>query len=100
MTCIEIWKFVGCFHTQVHHILLDCEKSGNLKVSLMAQAVACLSLWRLNFSPMPVHIGFIVDKVAMGQIFLNMVWFFILPLLHIHSSFADYTILPIDSTIK
>jgi len=53
---------------------------------------------------MQVHMGFIVDKVALGQIFLNIVWFFpviiILPLLHIHSSVADYTILAIDSTIK
>jgi len=25
--------------------------------------------WRPTFSPRPVHVGFVVDKVAMGQIF-------------------------------
>jgi hypothetical protein len=25
--------------------------------------------WRPKFSPRPVHVGFVVDKVAMGQIF-------------------------------
>ena len=62
MTCIEIWKFVGCFHTQVHHILLDCEKSGNLKVSLMAQAVTCLPVtveaqFQSHASPHWIHSG-------------------------------------------
>jgi hypothetical protein len=47
--------------------------------------------------------GFMVDKVALGQIFLSVVWFFpviILPLLHIPLSVADYTMLAVESTIK
>ena len=70
----------------------------------LRQLVAGLSLWTLIFSPMSVHMGFMVDKVALGQIFLNIAWFFpviiILPLLHIHSSVADYTVLATDSTVK
>jgi hypothetical protein len=36
----------------------------------VAQVVsACLSLRRPGFAPMSVHVGFVVDKVALGQFF-------------------------------
>jgi hypothetical protein len=42
-----------------------------------------------GFAPRPVHVGFVVDKVALGQVFLRVLRFSpvntIQPLLHIHS---------------
>jgi hypothetical protein len=33
--------------------------------------VISLSLWRPRFNPMLVHVGFLVDKVALGHVFLE-----------------------------
>jgi hypothetical protein len=55
----------------------------------MAQAV---SRWpqRPEFVPESIHVGFVVDKVALGQVFLRVLRFspvtIIPPLLHIHLS--------------
>jgi hypothetical protein len=37
----------------------------------LRQLVADLSTWRPGFEPGSVHMGFVVDKVALGQIFLR-----------------------------
>ena len=46
---------------------------------------------RSGFNHRPVHMGFMVDKVALGQVFLRVLWFFpvctIPPMLHIHILF-------------
>jgi len=34
-----------------------------------------LSLRRLVLHPRSVHVGFVVNKVALGQIFLQVLWF-------------------------
>jgi hypothetical protein len=43
----------------------------------------------LGFNPRPVHVGFVVDKVAMGQVFLQVLRYspvsIVPPLLHIPS---------------
>jgi hypothetical protein len=39
-------------------------------VSWIRQLVAYLSLLQHNFNPRLVHVGFVVDKVVMGQVFL------------------------------
>jgi hypothetical protein len=36
----------------------------------LSQFVAGLSLRRLGFAPESVHVKFVVDKVALGQVFL------------------------------
>jgi hypothetical protein len=42
----------------------------------MAQAVSSsLSLQRPEFAPGSAHMGFMADKVAMGQVFLRVFWF-------------------------
>ena len=35
-----------------------------------------VSLWRPGFNPKPVHVGFVVDKVALGEWFLLILVFF------------------------
>ena len=45
-----------------------------------------LSLCRLVLQPRSVHVGFVVNKVALGQVFLQVLWFspinIIPPMLH------------------
>jgi acyl-CoA thioesterase len=43
---------------------------------VMAQVfVAGLSPWRPGFVPRSIHVGFVVDKVALGQVFLRVLRF-------------------------
>ena len=55
--------------------------------------LAGLSPWRLGFIPRPVHVGFVVDKVALGQVSLRVCRFFpvsiIPPMLHTLLSITD-----------
>jgi hypothetical protein len=50
--------------------------------------VADLSPRRTGFNPRSVHVIFMVDKVAMGHVFLRVLWFclvsIITPMLHVH----------------
>jgi hypothetical protein len=41
----------------------------------MVQVVINLSTWRPGFVPGSPHVGFLVDEVAMGQVFLRILWF-------------------------
>jgi len=53
----------------------------------MGVAAGLLS-WRNEFDSRAVHIGFVVDKVALGQIRLPVIWFYLIaiipPLLHVN----------------
>jgi hypothetical protein len=55
---------------------------------VVKRLVAGLSLRRPGFAPGSIHVGFVVDRVAMGQVFLRVLRFSpvnnIPPLLHIH----------------
>jgi len=59
-------------------------------VPWLSLLVAGLSLWRPGFDPKPVHVEFMVDKVALGQVrnqeFLFSPVIIIAPMLHTHSS--------------
>jgi hypothetical protein len=59
-------------------------------VAWLRSLVAGLSLWRPSFDPGSIHVGFVVDIVALGQVFLRVLRFsptnIIPPLLHIHLS--------------
>jgi hypothetical protein len=44
-------------------------------VLLLKQLIAGLSLWK----PGSVHVGFVVDKVALGQVFLQVLQFWSIP---------------------
>jgi hypothetical protein len=62
-------------------------KSNTIEGRAMAQAViACLSEQRAGFDPGSVHMGFVVDKVALGQVFSRVLRFspvsIIPPVLH------------------
>jgi hypothetical protein len=55
----------------------------------MAQAIiAGLSKRRRGFAPGPIHVGFVVDEVAVGQVFSE---FFDFPLSVYHSTVALHT---------
>jgi len=43
--------------------------------------VARLVSWRPGFNPRPVHVEFVIDRVALGQVFLS-------------ASFSDVCIIP------
>jgi hypothetical protein len=51
--------------------------------------VVGFSLRRPGFAPKAVHVEFVVDRVALGQVFLRVLQFLLVsvipPLLHIHS---------------
>jgi len=36
---------------------------------MAVQLVTSLSLWRPRFSTMPLHVGFVVGRVVLGQVF-------------------------------
>jgi hypothetical protein len=66
------------------------------------QSVTLLLVQWPKFSPRPVHIGFVVGRVALGQGFLWVLWFFLAstipPLFRTHS--FSYIILATDRTFK
>jgi hypothetical protein len=41
----------------------------------MAQAVSRLSPRRPGFAPGSVHVGFVMHEVALGQVYLRVLWF-------------------------
>jgi hypothetical protein len=55
-------------------------------VPWLSRLVAGFPPWRPGFDPGSVHVGFMVDKVAVGQVFPRVLWFspvsFIPPVLH------------------
>jgi len=55
----------------------------------LRQLVANLSLQMPRFKPTPVHVGLLVDKVALGHVYLQVLKFsfvhIIPPMLHTHS---------------
>jgi hypothetical protein len=69
----------------------------------LRQLVASLSLQRNEFLPGLVHIGFVVDKVALGQIFLHIPQFSpvsnIPPVLYTHTSSGGLTTGPLVATV-
>jgi hypothetical protein len=46
-----------------------------LAVPWLRRLVAGLSPWRPEFTPRSIHVGFVVDKVALGQVFLRVLQF-------------------------
>jgi hypothetical protein len=62
----------------------------------LRRLVAGLSPWMPGFTPWSVHVVFVVDKVALGQVFLRVLWFFSLsiipPWLSILTSFGGRTV--------
>jgi hypothetical protein len=65
----------------------------------MARLVACLSTRRRGFDSRPFLVRFMVDKVALCQVFLRVLWFFpgiiasrtLQTLLHVHVAFTRRT---------
>jgi hypothetical protein len=75
----------------VFGLCVCCHDYGNclLKETIpwLRQLVVSLSLWRPRFSPVAVRVGFVLDIVALGQEFLQVLWFS--P--HCHHTFVLHT---------
>jgi hypothetical protein len=56
----------------------------------LRELVASLSSWKAGFSSSPINVGFLVTKVALGQLLLKVLPFspicIILPMLHFYSN--------------
>jgi hypothetical protein len=51
----------------------------------MAQAVTDLSLRRPTFSPVTVHVGFLVDRMVIGQVFFQVLQYRHFTLVHAYN---------------
>jgi hypothetical protein len=64
--------------------------TGYPAVPWLKRSVAGLSPQKNGFAPGSVHVGFVVDKVALGQVLLRVLRFFPVnitpPLLHTHGT--------------
>jgi hypothetical protein len=59
-------------------------------VPCLRQLFVGLSPLRLWFESGPVHVGFVVDKVALGQIFLRVLRFFTVSIIRLWISILVY----------
>jgi hypothetical protein len=72
----------------------------------LGHIAAGLSPWRAKFNLIPVHVGFVMDKVVLEQIFLWVLWYnpvIVIPsVLCIHVSFSDRqrNIMAVDRLMK
>jgi hypothetical protein len=53
----------------------DSELHTRRRENLKYHIVTGLSPWRPGFAPGSFHVGFVVDKVALGQVCLRVLWF-------------------------
>jgi hypothetical protein len=51
--------------------VMPCDYHSTVAVPWLRRLVAGLSPRRSGFAPVSVHVGFVVDKVALGQVFLR-----------------------------
>jgi hypothetical protein len=49
--------------------------SGSLAVPWLRHLVTSHLPWKTRFAPKPFHVVFAVDKVALGQVLLQVLWF-------------------------
>ena len=84
---------------------MNNKNSNNMAVVWPRQKVTLFSPWTPRFNPRAVYLGFVVDNVALGQVFLQVFWFSFISIisqtLHTHSPIANTKIiLAIDSKWK
>jgi hypothetical protein len=99
-SCKYIWRIhnnisrLTCHSTlPLEYNLLKYSFSLSISMQWLRQRGAGLWPWRAKFYLTPVHVGFVVDKVVLGQIFLWVLWcnpVIVSPsVLCIHVSFSD-----------
>jgi hypothetical protein len=59
-------------------------------VPWLRRLVACLSSLRPGFATGPINVGFVVDKVTMGQVLLLVLWFLPARISFLHQLYVDY----------
>jgi hypothetical protein len=63
-----------------------------MTIQWLRQLATVLSPWILGFDPKPVHMGFVVEKMVLGYVFLRVLWFSpitVLPMLRTHLSITS-----------
>ena len=79
---------------------------GSNEALFLRQLVTGLSLWRLRFNPVPVHALLVLDKVALGWVFLGVLQFpfvSVIPAMthaFLFISHRCYMNLAVDSSVK
>jgi hypothetical protein len=93
---MDNWDTMLCSLVDRHHILGHA----------MAQTAAGLSLQIPQFNPKPVHVGFVVDILVVGTVFLQGPWYStvsIIPPMLLYHAFTyhqHYTTSAVDSVIN
>jgi hypothetical protein len=64
-----------CIYVVHHNAEIKEKLTVYLAVPCLRRLDTCLSSWRLWFVPRSVHVGFEVDKVALGQVLLRVFCF-------------------------
>jgi hypothetical protein len=67
---------VGICKAKVMRDDQTCRMYGSKAVPWLRRLVGGLSPWRPGFTPGSIHVGFVVDKVALAQVFLRVLRFF------------------------
>jgi len=86
-------KWAEGSRTRLHCYTL-CVEEGYMIMQWCRGIWSCngVSLWRPGFNPKPVHVGFMVDKVVLGE------WFLLILVFFPHQ--YHYTISTFDTVIK
>lgn len=115
---VSLCHVTSCYVVMLHHIFpcatsplrlttteegsltqLHCNSIGSCLATVMPwlrQFVAGLPLWRPVFDSRPVRVGFMVDRVALRQVSLRVLWFF--PVTIFHQCFPCHYIPPMLHT--
>ena len=89
--CLEPASFPEDFHSWEQLAI-----SNTVALRWLRGMVTSRSLWSPNFDPRPVHVGFVVEKVALGQVFPPSTSVF--PS-HSHSSSAGYSYIQLSPVL-
>lgn len=102
-------NFIEQAKTYSKHNTYCCSLNISIMISTLAVPslrwlVASLSQWRPGFNPSQVHVGFVVEKVALGQVFLQALQFSPVSInpsvLHAYSLICHQLTVPLNNTLR
>jgi hypothetical protein len=76
---ISFWR--TCYRADVSSSLAECQLR-RMAVSWLRRLITGLSPWRSGYTPGSVHVGFVVDRVSLGQVFSEFFCFSVSVSLH------------------
>jgi hypothetical protein len=89
-------------HPFIYNSDIKCIKNQCHTMPCLQRLFQSVSPWRKRFNPRPVQAGFVVDKVALGQIFLCVLeisHYISLQMSHIHSFIYNHMLYNISPNI-